>query len=264
MIVSVVIHDEPAARVADIIFNRDDPPVQFLSILERDYGAQGETWALPEKLGSLDVVDQATLKTAGIAPDDFQKWVRARGGVDVGISYIKLVVTSQQFSKILITDMHAEVEKRDKPLKGTLFYAPPQGGTTNSVIGFNLDETKPIAREIRPEKDFRVAGYLGAPYFRERSVTLVSGEQHIFNIVALTKKYHCSWYIKLSMYVNDELKEFKVGLPANVGQKPFQITARADPGINKRGNFSVYEELWVWDGQSPGGFNKEEPKLYVD
>jgi hypothetical protein len=264
MIVSVVVHDEPAARVADIIFNRDDPPVQFLSILERDYGAQGETWTLPEKLGSLDVVDQATLKTASIAPDDFQKWVRARGGVDVGVSYIRLVVTSQQFSKILITDMHAEVEKRDKPLKGTLFYAPPQGGTTNSIIGLNLDETKPIAREISPDKDFREAGYLGAPYFRERSVTLTSGEQHIFNIVALTKKYHCLWYLKLSMYVNDELKEFDVGLPANVGQKPFQITARADPGTNKQGNFSVYEELWVWDGQSPGGFDKEEPNLYTD
>jgi hypothetical protein len=267
LIASVVVQTESGARVADAILNRGDPPVQFLSILERDYGAQGETWALPDKVGSLTLNDDTLLKTASANPDEFQKWVRGRGGVDVGVSFIRLVVTSQQFGKIDITDMRAEIEKKDKPLNGTLFYAPPQGDATNSVIGFNLDEPSAAAREVDTEKIFENRRDLGQPYFRAHSVTLTYGEQHIFNIVALTTRYHYSWHIKMSIYMNGKLREFKVGLPGDSPgqQRPFQITARADRiATNEKGNFSVYKELYVWDGQSPGGFNKLDPNTYTD
>jgi hypothetical protein len=263
----VAVRTDSGARVAAAIFNRGDPPVEFLSILERDYGAQGETWALPDKVGSLTLNDDTLLKTASANPDEFQKWVRDRGGVDVGISFIRLVATSQQAGKIDVTDMHAEIEKRDKPLNGTLFYAPPQGDATNSVIGFNLDEPGAVAREVNTEELFRDKRDLGEPYFRAHSVTLTYGEQHIFNIIALTSERYYSWNIRVSIYVNNKLQEFKVGLPGKSPgqQRPFQITARADPLTSKaKGSFSVYNELYVWDGQSPGGFDKLDPNTYAE
>jgi hypothetical protein len=268
LIASVVaVQTDSGARVAAAIFNRGDPPVDFLSILERDYGAQGETWALPNKVGSLTLNDDTLLKTASANPDEFQKWVRERGGVDVGISFIRLVVTSRQAGKIEVTDMHAEIEHPDKPLNGALFYAPPQGDATNSVIGFNLDEPGGVAREVNTEETFRDKQDLGEPYFRAHSVTLTYGEQHIFNVVALTTEHYYSWYIRVSIYVNNKLQEFKVGLPGTSPgqQRPFQITARADRLTTKeKGNFSVYKELYVWDGQSPGGFDKLDPNTYTE
>jgi hypothetical protein len=98
VVIPVVVRGESTANLADRILNEDEMPVQFLSILERDYGSQGDTWALPEKVGTIQSSDRTLLATAGANPDEFQQWVRERGGVDVGLSVVKLVVTNWAFA----------------------------------------------------------------------------------------------------------------------------------------------------------------------
>jgi hypothetical protein len=263
---SVFVHDVPAKNIADSILNKGDPPIEVLSILERDYGAQGQTWALREKVGSLDRSEETLLATASRFQDEFQKWVRSRGGIDVDSSYIKLVVTGRRYAKVLITDMHVRVVQRSKPVAGTLFYAPPEGDSTTSLIGFDLDESIPVARTIDPSKKVGNPGYLGKPYFRENTVTLTEGEQHIFNVVAATKNCHCVWNIELDIIADNRAQKIIAGLPeANGGNdKPFETTARADSRSHEKGNFAVYEELYVWDGERIAGFAHQDPRLYRD
>jgi hypothetical protein len=134
------------------------------------------------------------------------------------------------------------------------------------VIGLNLDEVRPIAREITTDKTSEdVSKRLGAPYFRATSITLGAYEQHIFSLVAFTRKYHCTWYIKLSVSFNGRTKDITIGLPGEnfTKDQPFQITAPAYRGIRGKGDFSAYGELYIWNGQPVAGFVKQDPKTYA-
>jgi hypothetical protein len=42
---------------------------------------------------------------------------------------------------------------------------------------------------------------------------------------------------------------------------PFEISARADPRDNNKGNFAVYKELYVLDRSA--GFRPVDPKIYA-
>ena len=102
---------------------------------------------------------------AGGRVNEFNDWIRARGGVDVDTSFIKLIVTGQRQAGVVITDMQAKIDKCVAPLTGTLLYGPPEGERENTQIAFNLDENPSVAKEVNPNKNLGDPGYLGQDYF---------------------------------------------------------------------------------------------------
>jgi len=149
----------------------------------------------------LDGHEDYVLSEATNLVEEFNEWMRERGGVDVGFSFIKLIVTGQRHSGVVITGMRAKTNC-GHPLHGALFYGPSEGERENIQIGFNLDEVNPIAREGNPNKQIGEPGYLGRSYFKSHTVSLALGEDQAFSIVAATEHKYCSWYIDITVFVD--------------------------------------------------------------
>jgi hypothetical protein len=256
------------STILDEVFFAGEPPVSTTVFFDRDNSVQGLTWALRGSLGELSVNDELLLARAPASVKEFNDWMRGRGGVDVDVSFMKLIVTGQRQREVAITDMRAKLEDCEPPLQGTLFYAPPEGERENTQIGFNLDEGGPVAREVNPDKSFGERGYFGREYFKFHTETLALGQSAVFNIVATTESNYCTWYIEMEVLAAGRRENVTVGIMRHGSQKPdpFRITARADARDGKKGSFSVYDELYVLnkspDPTDSTGFVSVDPTVY--
>jgi hypothetical protein len=256
------------SAILDEVFFAGEPPVSTTADFDRDNSVQGLTWALRGSLGQLSVDEQLLLARAPSAVKEFNDWMRGRGGVDVDVSFIKLIVIGQREREVAITGMRAKLEDCEPPLQGTLFYLPPEGERENTQIGFDLDEGEPVAREIKPDKSFGERGYFGREYFKHHTETLALGQSVVFNIIAMTESNYCSWYIDMEVLAAGRRENVTVGLTRPGSQKPdpFRITARADSRDGKKGSFSVYDELYVLnktpDPTDSTGFVSVDPTVY--
>jgi len=255
-----------SSRIFDEAFRAVAAPVSTKVFFDRDNGIQGLTWALHGGLGQLSVNDEVLLTGAADSVSEFNEWMRDRGGVDVDASFMKLIVTGQRRSGVAITDMRAKIENCGSPLNGALLYGPPEGERENTQIGFDLDENVPVARQVDPDKSFGDRGYLGREYFKVHTDPLDLGEDQVFSIVAMTRSRYCAWYIDMGVFVDGHIQHITIGYKpdGSQGQKPFEITARADLRNGKKGSFSVYRELYVLDrSTAPAGFISADPRTYV-
>jgi hypothetical protein len=135
-----------------------------------------------------------------LAKEDLQRinaggitsWLAGRNGYE-GVTELKLTVTGRRPCRIL--NMRADVLSRTAPPKGTLFRAFAGGGVGSILFTFNLDSGSPVALVSTND-------YLNpkAPaYFQTHTFTLASGEQHTFQIEALTSKYAVQWIIDITI-----------------------------------------------------------------
>jgi F0F1-type ATP synthase membrane subunit b/b' len=262
--VAIFANDYYTSRIADWA-RRGTSPVLTEVALERESRVQGLTWILRKSVGLDDIGAHAqlVLGQAASSPAEFNDWVRGQGGIDVDASFIKLTVTGNRQAGITITGMQAKVDKRELPLHGAFFYAPPEGERENAQIGFDLDEAVPVARLVEPNKNFGDRGYLGGDYFMDKSVDLALGEQQVFNVVAMTTNYYYAWHIEMEVKAGGRTKYVPVDLRRDkkLPSFPFEISARADPRDNNKGNFAVYKELYVLDRSA--GFRPVDPKTYA-
>jgi hypothetical protein len=188
------------------------------------------------------------------------------GGIDVDVSFIKLIVVGNRQAGVTITGMQAKVEKRGPPLRGAFFYAPPEGERENAQVGFDLDEAVPIARLVEPNKNLGDRGYLGGEYFMNRSVDLALGEVQVFNVVVTTTSYYYAWYIEMEVKAGGRTQYIRVDrrTEEKLPPFPFEISARADSRDNKKGSFAVYKELYVLDrSANPAGFIRVTRQTYA-
>jgi hypothetical protein len=186
-------------------------------------------WALPRQLTA---EEEAALRTPNLAGNvDAQEKLEAmlarRNGVKIGVdtigepklfSELRLIITGQHSSPVLVTGMRANVIKRERPISETLVFGPPEGAGENIQVGFDLDSLSPIAQRFDKEM------FLAGPYFATHHVSIKNGEQVVFSIRAFTNKYYCEWEILVEANVDGKRKVFSV----RDGSRPFRTTAYAD------------------------------------
>jgi hypothetical protein len=128
------------------------------------------------------------------------------------------------------------------PLRGTIFFFPPQGETSTLGIGFDLDDPRTVAREIPSVGAVYGPERLGPSYFANHEYDLTLGEPITLAITAETARYFCKFRFELDLLVN--------GRPATEiigdGGKPFLASAEYDvPHQGWLPAFSVYGALYV-------------------
>jgi len=265
--IAVFANDYYTSRIGDWVSRRGTSPVSTEIKLERA-SLQGLTWVFRDRLGvEEDLGTNALLALAqeATAPNEFNDWARRHGGIDVDASFIRLTVTGNRQAGVTITDIQAKVDKRGSPLRGALFYAPPEGEQENAQIGFDLDEAVPVARLVEPNKNFGDRGYLGDEYFMKKSIDLALDKHQVFNIIAMTTSNYYAWHLEIEVQAGGRTKYITVDLRAHEKDSPlpFQISARADLRNNKKGNFAVYKELYVLDKSTDhAGFIPTDPQTY--
>jgi hypothetical protein len=190
--------------------------------------AQGIMWALPRQLTPQDesVVQMPNLVGNLAAQQKIEALLSKRNGVKIAgdsrgekrpFSELRLIVTGQHSSPVLITGMRANILKREPPLSETIVYGPPEGVGENIEIGFDLDSFSPIAQRFNKEM------FLAGPYFSTNHVSVKNGEQAVFSIRAFTSKCYCDWEILVEVNIDGKNKVFTV----RNGSSPFRTTAFA-------------------------------------
>jgi hypothetical protein len=243
---------------------RGGPAVAVIAVVERDQQTQGEMWALP---GPLEPTADVTrvLSVAGSSSqqlDQFRDWIRGRGGVDVGHSRVKLIVQSRRIHKeVRITGMRA-ITRCERPLQGTLLYAPTQAGADTSKIGFDLDSNDSVARTINTDApEVGVPDYLGNRFFDDQSIVIAEDQGEILQISAYTRMHYCEWTVELQLLADGEIQPpYLVGIGS--GSDPFRTTAAV---LNSSDawdiNFSAYQALYDYAFDRKGFF-PQDPQLF--
>jgi hypothetical protein len=191
--------------------------------------AQGIMWALPRQLTPQDeqIVQMPNLVGNLVAQQKIEALLAKRNGVKIAgdsrgeerpFSELRLIVTGQHSSPVLITGMRANILKREPPLSETIVYGPPEGVGENIEIGFDLDSLSPIAQRFDKEM------FLAGPYFSTNHVSVKNGEQAVFSIRAFASKCYCEWEILVEVNIEGKNKVFTV----RNGSSPFRTTAFAD------------------------------------
>jgi hypothetical protein len=232
------------SRYGPIVEDRlsGEAPLHVLAHYERQ-ADQGVTWAIPQQLEVSS--PEAPLDFASSGIEAFDRWVTSNGGIDVGVSHIKLVVTGRRNQPVVITGMNAHVLRRAEPLRKTLFWGASEGSADTINVGFNLDEVNPIARRVAEDLES-----LAEPYFANHAVTVAKGEQLVFNIVARTDRCDCLWEIVLNMVVDGKA----ITMTVRDTTEPFRVTAFAP-------EFSMYEAIYRADLER-GRFVRVEPTTF--
>ncbi|MFP3962997.1 hypothetical protein SMC26_11815 [Actinomadura fulvescens] len=106
---------------------------------------------------------------------------------------------------------------RKPPLDGTLLHLPGQGGADVFRIAFNLDEARPVPREV--DKQGKVQG----PFFRQQELELSKGDRDTIWVPVAVSRYSVKFRLKLSYLVGDAVRPQHVTL--DDGGLPFALTA---------------------------------------
>jgi len=144
-------------------------------------------------------------------------WLAGRGGYDLNLTKLKLTLTGCQPLRIL--GMRAFILTRQSPLAGTIFLPASQGGAPSLDIHLNLDSSSPVATT------FDASGH-SYNYFEKNTFTLAPGEQHTFEIAALTARWAVVWKLDVELLVHNTIVSQLIG---NGGQ-PFRTTAQLQTG----------------------------------
>ncbi|MER6988168.1 hypothetical protein ABT337_02165 [Saccharopolyspora hirsuta] len=211
---------------APFVFNavRDAARPPLLAWASSDGGAVGDlSFALPEQLPEQRLGEIGT-------PYDFF----AGGATKVGVQGSTVTVEGAQSRDIVITNMRAKILSRGPNVTGTLFCAGQQGDVPADNIGFDLDEVRPVARELRDDQ-------LGAPFFAGKAKQLTDGETAVFQIEARAAAAHYRWELEIDLVVDGRPQTIGVHPPGG----PFEITGTGP------GSSAVYR--WRGNSWSPDG-----------
>jgi hypothetical protein len=168
---------------------------------------------------------------------------------------LRLVVTGNRNTPVLIQDMHIRVLARRAPPSGTVFHGPSQGQGDAISLAFNLDSHNPVA--LRVETEF------GLPtpqrYFAKKFVALKLGEPIEFNVYAYTQKCYCEWELVINAVVGKETHEVIV----RDRSEPFKTTAHVNSyssGYSLSSDFSpTHVFTRMPSGWSPLSVNQTVP-----
>jgi hypothetical protein len=155
---------------------------------------------------------------AAVAPE-YLRLARAAGGVNVGKLTIRVVLEGHRNQQIRILDIHPVVVEKTQPLAGTLFSAPPQGGSATMRMIIDFDQPNPIAREVLQNSD-PLDPKGGQPFFYNTTISLNDREQQVLFIRTRVERYYVAFILQIDYRIGDENKTIQI---TDQGQ-PFRIT----------------------------------------
>jgi hypothetical protein len=153
------------------------------------------------------------------------------GAVDIHQSIHALLLEGRTHRDAAIVDMRARVRKRERPLGGAHISCQSAGALDAIGIFFNLDEPRPVARELKPGLT------AGRPYFASGNViSLTQKELQAFRIVAEVSADYVEWEIEADLVIDGEPETLTI----NRDGEPFRLT-----GARQIDDYARYFE-WVW------------------
>jgi hypothetical protein len=231
----------------------DGPPVKvaLVSLERSDYGS----YVFPNRL-ELRTEELRSLNEAGhdySDPARYDTWFRSRGGVEAGLSNVKVVLEGNRDHPVRIIGMRP-IKHCQAPLLGSIFYSPPAGAEPSITIGFDLDSTRSIARTVTDDGQWR------GDYFANYTVGLKPGEQQTLQIAFKAHRHYCEYTLALTIVDEDRT----VTQVVDNNRKPFRITGWP---LDRRSDveFRRYQAMYIGGAASPkDGFIRVDPLTYRD
>lgn len=134
--------------------------------VEPDTGRLADGWSL--LLGS-DLPTEG--RAVGGDSLSARTWLVSLGAADEDETYIRLAIQGKSSATAQIRDVRAVILARHTPISETRICSPSGGDSEIQLLGLNLDETSPVARELQidPACAVQIRPPFGAPYFLEAS-----------------------------------------------------------------------------------------------
>jgi hypothetical protein len=175
--------------------------------------AEGFDMALDSRLSQ-----DTAVSTQGSCAD-VHDWGLEQGAVDVGDTFLRLVVQNNIDETVDIVGMRAEVLNRDNPITQT-YVGCPSGGVEDIIfVRFNLDDPNPTAlRATATDEGTR-------PYFRKKHVEVAPDENIVFSVWASACDHLYTWRIAIDVVVHGEERTMMVDLD----DEPLQTNGAVPP-----------------------------------
>jgi hypothetical protein len=159
-----------------------------------------QAWAIPNTLNPTSAAARVIISPSPISgyetPDSyidrFDNWVFAHDGATVGVTYLRLTLTSGN-QPTVIQSVCAHIIKRAKILAGTLFFKGAQGNEPVETT-LNLDSSEPCAN-----------------YFKGHYLSLAPGQSAVVDISVVAHSDTVTWNLFLDAVVNGKQKFIPVG-----------------------------------------------------
>ncbi|WP_328500706.1 hypothetical protein OG828_08665 [Streptomyces sp. NBC_00457] len=164
------------------------------------------------------------------ASPGFTALLRSAGAVNLETLTLRLTLTGRRAEKVNILDIQPVSVRRSDPLAGTLFDAPPQGGSDTSTVLLDLDRPFPIVRRavFSAEDDSLKPG---PPFFARQTIVLAHREQHVVVLRATSLRYYVAFRLRVTYMVGDRQKHTVI----DDRGRPFQVTGlKQDPDSYRR------------------------------
>jgi len=190
------------------------PPVS----VALSYAFTGSTWWATSEVFPASVLEELRNDSTYRPDVVLAKYSPVQSQLGAG-TLLKLTVTGCGPKPVVITNMRPVINKRDKPLSGSVAWRPPQGNLDVTAVGFDLDATDPTALQYDALKN-----HLGDSYFATKAVQVAPEETVPFSVMGLTRTSYLEWSIAFETLVDGKAWNFTVSLPDG---KPIRSTAVA-------------------------------------
>ncbi|MCX4639894.1 hypothetical protein OG775_33110 [Streptomyces platensis] len=180
------------------------------------------------------------------------KWIRSRGGAQVGSLDVTLTIEGNRPHQVEITGIY--VKKNCKaPLSGSYMESHADlGGGPVPKMAFDLNETTPVARRY-------VNGEVSGDYFEEERMWLAPHEQQTIKIEVASGKQYCNFTFEMSVVDDGEI----VTVPIYDSGHRFSLTSSLTKPVDMPHPYAAYRDLYVGGVMTPGGrWIRENPVTY--
>ncbi|MEO3974986.1 helix-turn-helix transcriptional regulator [Streptomyces sp. CAU 1734] len=141
--------------------------------------------------------------------------------IEVDSVTTSILLTNKRDRKIKIINIGLDVVERGEPWAGTLFCVPPEAGSPNMQMLFDLDSARPVARTTDAAMN-----KIGPPFFFGKTIDLEKRGQETLTVRAVTKRNFVAFRLSVT-YVIDQ--ERKVAVIDHNG-RPFRVTGLSEAG----------------------------------
>jgi hypothetical protein len=173
---------------------------------------------------------------------------KGAGAVDVSVVIEALVLEGGTRRDLSIVDMHAKILKREPALVGAEIHCQSAGAEEAIGVLFNLDEERPVARELI---DYGWPWKADGPYFKQGNIVrLVKGEIQPFLLIGISSSHYVEWEVEADVIIDGETQTITI----NNDGEPFRVTG---PAPKKMGYERYYE--WQWYEQPPRMWIADQP-----
>ncbi|WP_320064843.1 hypothetical protein [Micromonospora sp. RTGN7] len=167
----------------------------------------------------------------------------SRQGTPRLLTRVRLSIVGGWTQPIFVRQLRAKVLQRSPPLAGAYLFHGDQGGEAPLEIGFNLDETRSLARVVKKD-----GISLGEAYMDRHVLELKPGEPKSIDVQAFTDRSYCEWVIELDCDLGDERRTVTI----DDDGKPFRST-RLAPHYEDR-YYAGIAGKWIAEGAGPAVF----------